>query len=189
MTGLDINRVLRRLKPEKHGPSLQRRSDAELLFVESEAVAGAPLLLDSCVYIHVLRGKTPQHVDELLRARTIYHSAVAISELTNRLGSHVPQNERESDAQNELRETIADIPQHRMIIPSVATWAEAGVLAGMRARLGGYNKGQEQDGLNDAILLLQARSTGVVLLTANVLDFDLLQQLVPDARVLFYRAT
>jgi predicted nucleic acid-binding protein len=183
----DLARALRRLKPEKRAAPLARRADAGLTFVDNESAAGPPLLLDTCVYLHVLRGKTPDKVDALLRTRTLLHSAVAIAELANRLGARVPRNEKERAARATLARVIAEIPAHRVVTPSVVMWGEAGILAGLRARLGGFNKGQEQDSLNDALLLVQARAEGATVLTENLADFDLLQQLLPDARVLFYR--
>jgi predicted nucleic acid-binding protein len=174
-------------KPEKRR-ALIARDEAELAFVDGEARAGAPLLLDTCVYIHVLRGKTPQNVDGLLRLRTLLHSATALSELSSRLGARVPGNRKERNALAQLAGTISDVPAHRIVVPSAGAWVGAGVLAGMRSRLGGFNAGQEQKGLNDALLLLQSRNNGAILLTADVSDFDLLQQLVPNSRVLFYRA-
>jgi predicted nucleic acid-binding protein len=162
--------------------------DADLSFVDNEGLAGPPLLLDTCVYLHVLRGKTPDKVDALLRSRTLLHSAVAIGELANRLGARVPSNAKDRAARAKLSRAIADIPEHRVVTPSVAMWGEAGILVGLHARLAGFNRGQEQDSLNDAILLVQAHAAGAIVLTENLADFDILQQLVPHARVLFYRA-
>jgi predicted nucleic acid-binding protein len=184
----DLARALRRLKPEKRRAPLLRRPDAELPFVDNEGLAGPPLLLDTCVYLHVLRGKTPDKVDALLRSRTLLHSAVVIGELANRLGARVPSNQKERAARVLLARAIAEIPEHRVVAPSVSMWGEAGILAGLHARLAGFNKGQEQDSLNDAIILVQARTEGAIVLTENLADFDPLQQLAPDARVLFYRA-
>jgi phage I-like protein len=42
--------------------------------------------------------------------------------------------------------------------------------------------------LQDCVLFLQAQKLGFAVLTANVAEFDLLLQLVPTGRVLFYRA-
>jgi predicted nucleic acid-binding protein len=186
---IDLARALRRLKPERRRVRLLRRPDSALPFVDHEDLAGPPLLLDTCVYLHVLRGKTPERLDALLRSRTLLHSAVAVAELTNRLGARIASTERERAGRDQLFRVIRKIPEHRVVAPSVARWSEAGVLAGMRARLGGFNKGQEQENLNDALILLQARGEGAVVLTENLSDFDPLQQLAPDARVLFYRAT
>jgi predicted nucleic acid-binding protein len=186
---IDLARMLRRLKPEKRRARLVRRPDSDLSFVEGDTLAGPPLLLDTCVYLHVLRGKTPERVDVLLRSRTLLHSAVAIGELTNRLGARAPAKQRDRAARANLVRAIVEIPEHRVVAPSVTMWAEAGILAGLRARLGGFNEGLEQESLNDALILVQARAEGAIVLTENLSDFDPLQQLVPDAHVLFYRAS
>ena len=85
-------------------------------------------------------------------------------------------------------ETIKDIPAHRTVSPIAQIWAEAGILAGIRARTGGFQT-QPQDALNDALIFLQAREVGAVVLTANIADFDIFQQIVPNGRLIFYRAT
>jgi predicted nucleic acid-binding protein len=184
----DIDGSLRRLKAEKHVSALVGRSEADLTFIDNEPAAGPALLFDSTVYIHVLRGKAPIKIEELLQTRTLYHSAVVVGELTNRLGARVPQNHKESDAREKLLEAINGIPAHRLLTPTGTNWGEAGIIAGTLARLGGYPDGQTQDHLNDALIFLQARANGAIVLTANVADFDRLQQLLPDGRVLFYRA-
>lgn len=183
---VSLDLILRRLKPDKH-IQLTPRPEGNLPFVDSEPVAGPPLLLDTCVYVHVLKGKTPTTVDQLLSARTIYHSGTAIAELVHRLGSRIPSNKQETDAHRVLTETIKDIPDHRIVAPPAQIWAEAGILAGIRARTGGFQQAQSQDALNDALIFLQAREIGAAVLTANVTDFDILQQIVPNGRVIFYR--
>ena len=40
---------------------------------------------------------------------------------------------------------------------------------------------------NDALIYLQARKLGCTVLTGNLKDFDCLNQLVPEGRVLLYR--
>ncbi len=51
----------------------------------------------------------------------------------------------------------------------------------MRARTGGFQT-RSQDALNDALIFLQAREVGAVVLTANIADFDVFQQIVPNGR-------
>jgi predicted nucleic acid-binding protein len=183
----DLDRTLRRVKPERHAAQLDRRPDAELTFVDDEPLVGAPLLLDTCVYLHVLRGRTPSRVDDLLRTRTLHHSATALAELTNRFGSRLPANTRERKARETLALVIREIPPHRMINPTVAMWGEAGIIAGLHARVGGFAQAGGHDTLNDALILLQAIGIGAAVLTANISDFDILQQLAPTGRVLFYK--
>lgn len=189
MPPFDVNGSLRRLKPEKHTSPLVARSGADLTFIDGEPAAGPPLMLDSTVYIHVLTDKTPAKVDQLLRVRTINHSSVVVGELTHRLGARIPRNQREAQAREKLLEAINEIPAHRLLTPTATNWGEAGVLSGIVARLGGYPAGRTQDDLNDTLIFLQARANGLAILTANVADFDRLQQIVPEVRVLFYRPT
>ncbi len=63
------------------------------------------------------------------------------------------------------------------------------MLAGALARLGNFGPGGrvERKFLNDAIILLQARLLGASVLTANITDFDYLNQLVPDVRIIVYQ--
>jgi predicted nucleic acid-binding protein len=185
----DLDRTLRRVKPERYAAQLDRRPGAELAFVDDETPVGAPLLLDTCVYLHVLRGKTPAKVDDLLRTRTLHHSATALAELTHRFGSRLPANARERKARETLAQAIREIPAHRMINPTVSMWGEAGIIAGLRARVGGFAPAGGQDTLNDALIFLQAISIGAAVLTANTSDFDILQQLAPTGRILLYKET
>jgi len=49
------------------------------------------------------------------------------------------------------------------------------------------NQGHERKFLDDALLYLQARKLGCAMLTRNIVDFDLLNQLVPSGQILLYR--
>ncbi len=62
----------------------------------------------------------------------------------------------------------------------------AGALAGFAFRLGSYQKGQERALLNDALIYAQAIEQGQTVLTGNIRDFDLLNQLLPEGRMLLY---
>lgn len=180
-----LARSLRRLKPQRIAPALARRADADLPFVTAGAAPGAELLLDTGVYIDVLQGRTPLEVDRLLDLRILNHSSVSLAELTHLFGRLDPSHPGTKTALSELAGTLRDIPPHRLTAPSVRACGDAGMLAGLAARLGGRAHGAAL--LNDATLLLHAEETGRVLLTGNVEDFDLLQQLAPSARILLYR--
>ncbi len=43
-------------------------------------------MLDTSVYLDVLQARTPDAVDDLLRYRVCYHSAVCLAELTHVFG-------------------------------------------------------------------------------------------------------
>jgi len=127
-------------------------------------------------------------VDVLLGARLVFHSATAIGELTHRFGARQPANEREKAAREKLATAIRRIPPHRIVAPTVAIWGEAGILAGLRARVGGFGQLASRSTLNDALLYLQALAIGAVVMTENVGDYDIFQQLQPNGRALYYHA-
>lgn len=185
----DIAATLRRLKPEKRIGPLARRDDSHLTFVGPTVTAGPPLLLDTTVYIDALQDRLPPEVMELLRIRQINHSAVAIAEMAHVLGRLDPTHPGTASVSQAVQSSIAIVPAHRLRAPSVEAMAEAGILTGMHARLCGLPKTDQQPLLNDAQLFLQALEQGCHLLTRNVRDMDLLQQLRPTGRVLFYRQT
>ena len=63
----------------------------------------------------------------------------------------------------------------------------AALLSGILCRLQGYEKDGKLRALQDCVLFLQAQRLGLVVLTANGSDYDILLQLIPTGRVLFYR--
>ncbi len=184
----DFDATLRWLKPAKKATPLVRRPDSSLVWIDALSGAGAPLLPDTTVYIDVLQGRSPSKLDDLLTLRTINHSAVSVAELTHVFGRLDPGDTRTKAVLASLQSVIADIPVHRLHAPDADIWAAAGVLAGLLFRLGGYPAGQESKCLNDALLFLQARKLGSILISRNVNDMDLLSQLVPDGRVVLYRS-
>ncbi len=180
-------RALRRLRPQRRSAPLTRRSDAALDFVGSVDLArSAELLLDTCVYLDILTDAAPLAVDDLIDGRIRNHSTVVVAELTHRFGRLDPAHPHTASALAEIDGVLRRILSHRLSAPSAQAFAEAGMLAGMAARLGGSSAGIAL--LNDALLFLQARESGQVLLTANIADFDLFDQLLPGSALLFYRA-
>ncbi len=185
--GFDLDAAVRWLKPQRRTQPLVRRKDRELNWVDDAPVIGAPVLLDTTVYIDVLQGRSPLVLDEFISLRTCNHSAVCLSELTHAFGRLKPTDPRTARALKAVRQTIRDIPSHRLTAPDAGTWGAAGILAGLLFRLGSYPSGAERKCLNDALIYLQARKLGFPVLTGNLKDFDYLNQLVPDGRVMLYR--
>jgi predicted nucleic acid-binding protein len=182
----DLRRSLRRIKPQRAANVIQRRSIANLPVVQIPVSAGAELMLDTCVYIDVLQGRTPAGVDSLLGVRIVNHSTVCLAELTHLFGRLDPAHPDTKNVLREIRRTIEDMPDHRLSSPSAAAVGEAGMLAGLVARLSGAGHSQRLSLLNDASLYLQALEHGWVVLTRNARDFDCFDQLLPADRVLFY---
>ncbi len=183
----DLAGALRRLKPEKRVGGLSRRPDEELTFAGAEPAAGQALLLDTTVYIDALQGRLPPAVEELLVSRQVNHSAVALAELAHPLGRLDPAHPGTAAAAASIRATIEAIPAHRLSAPSVRALAEAGIATGILARLRKTAKADRQPLFNDVVLYLHAAERGFCLVSRNIADLDPVQQLVPGARVLFYR--
>jgi predicted nucleic acid-binding protein len=182
----DLELSLRRLKPAKRTARLKRRSGEELPFVPERPEGGPELLLDTCVYIDILQGRAPERVKRLLAVRLSNHSGVVLAELTHLLGRLDPRDGRTAKVFSEIGQVIADMPENRLHAPSVNALGEAGILAGLTARLSDLQSGRRQALLNDAALYFQAVEHGQTVLTRNVREFDWFDQLFPRDRVLFY---
>jgi predicted nucleic acid-binding protein len=142
------------------------------------------------VYIDGAADRLPNAVSELLVARLAWHSSVCLGELAFGLGALRSEDPR--TRQNSA--VIRDIMQRmlgtgRILEPDAETWTTAGALAGMVARLLGYTADHRRRALADSLILVTARKAGLTLLTANLAEFDPLQQLYPEAQIAFYRAS
>jgi hypothetical protein len=167
--------------------TLARRPDHQLPFVSAGLTSGQGLLLDTCVYIDQMQDRSPEVLDELIAQRHIHHSTVAIQELMHAVGVLDPSDKRTENAIGEIGRQIRAMPQHRIFTPDAENLGRAALLSGMLCRLQGYEKGNRLRTLHDCVLFLQAQKLGLVVLTANTSDYDILLQLIPAGRALFYR--
>ncbi len=181
---IDRARSLRRIKPERFRKSFPRRDDADLDFVAAVAAPGPPLLLDTCVYIDGLEGSWLREAESLLRSRTLMHLSVVLGELSHNFGRLDPGHPDTREHLDELAGIVDDIPRHRL---DEAISLEAGILSGLIFRLGGFQPGQQAAALNDATIYLHALEHGYTVLMRNIRDFDIMKQIMPSGRVLFYR--
>jgi hypothetical protein len=150
---------------------------------------GLELLLDTCVYIDLLQDRLPERVQHLLTIRHCNHSGIALAELTHLFGRLDPSDHRTASVLVEITGVISDIPEHRLRAPSIGALGEAGILAGIVARLSDVESGREQALLNDAAIYLQAVENAQMVLTRNTREFDYFDQLVPSNRALLYVRT
>lgn len=187
MAGFDVAGALRwaRFDPRR---TLARRPDDTLPFANDAELAGQPLLLDTCVYIDQMQGRAPVLIEQLIEARQVNHSTVAIQELMHTAGVLDPGDPRTQGAIKIIRGQIEAMPDHRVFVPDAEVLGRAALLAGIMSRVQGYARDARLKALQDCTLFLQARKLGFTVLTANLADFDCLLQLVPAGRVLFYRA-
>ena len=180
-----VYRSLRRLQRAQSGPMLVPRARAELPFLSQED-AFPEFLLDSTVYIDRLQGKLPAWLDLRLRTLPIWHSTVTECELAVAAGLLDPSHPRTRVALNEMIESIDQRHPKRIINPDREVWREAGMIAGLLARLQHYGKADQRRALNDALILLSAAKADLTVLTRNTRDYDLLMQLDPHCKAVFY---
>ena len=183
--------TLRRLKPGKHRAPLKPRAETELEFltefITTASHRPAKLLYDTTVYIDILQGGFPQKGELLLRATEAWHSPVTEAELAATCGLLDPAHSKTPGIIEQIAAVIDRRPSYRTLTPDPEIWREAGVLSGTLARTQGYGSERRRRVLNDALLFATARKYGCAVLSRNVRDFDLLQQLDPSGKVIFYR--
>jgi hypothetical protein len=186
MASFDFDGAVRwaRFDPQR---TLVRRADGELPFVSDDRIGGQGLLLDACVYIDQLQDRSPALLDLLIAARQTNHSTVAVQELMHTVGVLAPSDPRSPSAIAAIRRLIVSMPSHRIFAPDVDVLGRAALLSGILCRLQGYAADRKLRALQDCVLFLQAQKLGFAVLTANIGDFDLLLQLLPAGRTLFYR--
>jgi len=173
-----------RFDPQK---TLARRGDDELPFVTANLIGGQGLLLDTCVCIDQMQDRSPQVLDDLIAQRQLNHSIIAIQELIHTVGVLNPSDPRTADVVSEIGKQIKAMPPHRIFTPDIEVLGRAALLSGILCRVQGYDKDSKLGALQDCALFLQAQRLGLVVLTANVRDYDILLQLIPTGRALFYR--
>ncbi|HZC22439.1 MAG TPA: DNA-binding protein [Candidatus Binatia bacterium] len=183
----DIRATLRRLKPEKRRAQLKPRNESDLDFIETTSKRPGKLLYDTTVYIDILQNRFPLGGEFMLRAAEAWHSPATEAELSAAIGLLDPGHSGTGEIIEQITAVIERRPSYRTIVPDLEMWREAGILSGVLARLQGYGKDQRRQALNDALLFASAGKHGCAVLTRNVVDFDLLQQLDPSGSVLFYK--
>jgi len=182
----DLRRSPRRIKPHSFTGSIRRRPKPDLPFVPEMPAPGFELLPDTCVYIDALQGKIPAAVDTLPKVRTSSHLAVCVADLTHCFGRLDPRHPGTEAVSRSIAGVVAAIPPHRLETASAEVVIEAGILAGLVFRPCGLQTGREVAALNDTILYLHAFANGQTVLTRDVREFDVMNQILPDGRILFY---
>ncbi len=188
MAAFDFDGAVRwaRFDPRR---TLARRPDSILPFATDERVAGQAMLLDSCVYIDQVQGRAPDIVAALVEARQANHSPVALRELMHAVGRLDPGDARSAAAIDIIRELVRAMPPWRTFVPDLDVLGRAALLSGMLCRLQVCGRDRQLRALQHCVLYLQAQKVGFTVLTANFADSDILLQLVPAGRALFYRRT
>ena len=159
------------------------RGDDGLPFVNASLIGGQDLLLDTCVYIDQMQDRSPQMLDD--------PDLAATGQPFNGRDSGVDAHGRRpppigcANRGRHCRDPQANQGHAGACAPDVEVLGRAALLSGILCRLQGYEKDGELRALQDCALFLQAQKLGLVVLTANV--GDILLQLIPTGRALFYR--
>ena len=127
-------------------------------------------------------------LDDLVAQRQVSHSTVAIQELMHTVGVLDPSDGRTASVVDVIGNQIRAMPPHRTFARDIEVLGRAALLSGILCHLQGYEKDDKLRALQDCVLFLQAQKLGLVVLTANVGDYDFLLQLIPTGRALFYRS-
>ncbi len=143
-------------------------------------------MMDTNVYIRVASGTLPDAVRAYLDRGLASHCSVCVAELTTGIANADPRHRNWKRTRDYYSGVIDAINVGRLLTPDAQTWAEAGLIAGTLARTQNFQRHQRKECLNDALILLTATKAGLPVLTADRDDFDLIQQLVPNGRFLYF---
>jgi predicted nucleic acid-binding protein len=179
--------LLARHDPSAWTRTLAYRRRTELPF-DAAAVGGAtPIMLDTTVYLDAFKAPgLPAAIATLVARNVVLHSAIACAELAVSVGHLDPAHPRTAAHRTPLVETLWRMAPSRIIAPSADAWTESALIAGILARIQGYQRESRREVLNDALMLLTALEAGAALISRNVHHMDLLLRFRPDAQVLLY---
>lgn len=184
MSGFDFDAALRWARRFPNS-GLARRSGSALQFFDPRQFDQI-LLLDTSVYIDRLQGKISAELRHFLESNAHSHSTISLQEIMLTVGVLDPEDMRTRSVVSKIGALVESIHPHRLHQPDIDTCGRAALLAGTLSRIQGYSKEHRARALSDCTLFLQAQKLGTTLLTRNYADFDILLQMIPSGRVLFY---
>lgn len=158
-------------------------------FVTDDVAAAdiGPVLLDTCVYLDSGKGKLPLGARRLVAETLLFHSSICIAEMTYLFGRLDPTHPETPTTLSFISETLSRVRADRTMVPSREAYVEAGIITGTLVRTQSLGPPERRKLMHDVLVLLTARQIGYPVLTANAKDFDLIQQLAPDGKVIYYR--
>jgi predicted nucleic acid-binding protein len=184
---IDLAAALRRIRPEKRRMRLSARPAGALLSAADVAATGPVALVpDTNVYILDAAGRLPPEVAALLERAHLFHCAVCLGELATGVANADPARPGWRALRDHYASLFEAVPATRLLTPDPQVWAAGGLVAGTLARTQGFGKVQLKRCLNDALIHLTAAKAGLPVLTGDRHDFDLIQQLAPEGRVVWF---
>jgi len=183
----DLAASLRRIKPDKwRGQLTPRPLHVLLAAAQATPDQARRLLLDTNVYIHLAAGSLPLDAQTLVEHGVAYHSSVCIGELAAGIANADPSLPSWRFLRDFYQAQITSFPVSRILTPDAAIWAEASLIAGTLARCQNWQRHQRKEALNDALIFLTAAKAGIPVLTADREDFDLIEQVAPGGRFIYF---
>jgi predicted nucleic acid-binding protein len=182
-----VRNSLRRLKPEKRVGRFIRRDRDELPFFGVGSPPGQ-LLLDSTFYIDMLQGRIPDDLQPFTVGGRAWHSAISLGEVAFSLGKLDPRHPGTKTVAQQIVSILERASAERTLVPDRNDWREASIACGVLARTQSHSRAEHRRLLNDCLIFFSAIRHGCAVLTRNIADFDLLLQLMPQGKVVFYEA-
>ena len=143
-------------------------------------------MLDTCVYLDAAKGNLPIGARLVIATSPLFHCSVCIAELVYAFGRLDPSHPDTPTNLGLIREILGRVRTDRTVAPDRDAYIDAGLIAGTLVRIQGLGIPERRKLMLDVLVFLTAQQIGFPVLTANVGDFDLFQQLVPDGKVLYY---
>jgi predicted nucleic acid-binding protein len=144
------------------------------------------LVPDTNVYIRNMSGTLPGEVAALLDNALLWHSSVCVAEITAGVANYNPAASNWRSVRRQYGMLLQAVPDTRLLVPDGDTWHLAGVVSGVLARIQGFQPHQRKECLNDSLIYLSAAKRGLPVLTANRVEFDLIQQIAPGGSFLHF---
>lgn len=183
----DAGNPLTRHDPGAWSRTLAYRDRAALPFDAAIADEATPIMLDTTVYIDALKPPgLPVPIQTLIAQNVVLHSSIACAELAVSTGHLDPRHPATAAQRAALLEILMRIPPVRIVAPGADAWIEAAVIAGILARIQGYERENRRALLFVALMVLSSMDAGAVLISRNIRHMDLLLRFRPDALVLLY---
>jgi predicted nucleic acid-binding protein len=130
-----------------------------------------PILFDSSLYIHALRGDGALLLERWARKTPLWLSAVVLEEL------YAGAN---ADDHRVLARLERDFERAgRTLVPNLNDWANAGRMLSRLAQKYGHEQISRSRLTNDALIAASAARMGIQVLTANERDFARLAEFCP----------
>jgi len=184
---VDLEALLRRCKPEQWRSQLTPRPIGELVAAASVAgTARLALLPDTNVYVRNMSGTLAADIALLLDNALQFHCSVCVAEITAGIAHYDPAASNWRRVRRQYGILLGSIPDTRLLVPDAETWHFAGMISGTLARAQGFQPRQRKECLNDALIHLTAAKRGLPVMTANRVEFDLIQQIAPGGTFLHF---